>query len=177
MVSFSSKLPQLSICKSREVYLEPISPKNHRLRVLVQEKYLDPKQELPKTIKRSHAQSPETKRPGISKIASIRQENSSSLEFQAIKFESIKWSESSVVHPGFFNLPSINRKLNFSLEKYGKTSEKENNFSVSRKIVLDVEAIEESSPVRKITVIPKKYLQVKTPWTFQTANYIVPHEG
>ena len=177
MASSSTKLPQLNVCKSREVYLETINPQNQRIRVPVYEKYLHPKQDLPKTIQRSQALSPGLKRPGISKIASIRHENSSSLDFQAVKFESIKWSENSVVHPGFFNLPSINRKGNFSLEKYSKTPEKEKNFSVNRRNPLDIEAIEENSPVRKVAVIPKKYLQLKTPWTFQTASFIVPHEG
>lgn len=165
----ASKLPSLSICKSREVYLDPIKPKNQKIRIS-----LFPN--LKKDYKRSEKSisvPPLSTKPGISKVSSIWKENSSSLDFQEIKFESIKWSDSSVIHPGFFNLPSIQKKNPFSLDKSFYSGQR--NQSLRRRE--EFEVIEENTSVIQRAVIPKKYIQVKSPWAFQTTSYITPHEG
>ena len=103
------KLPKLNICKTKEIILEPNqnpSKKNSKVPILSTTQRWN--EEQSSKVQEKDLISP--KFSGVSsKINTNRREVASSLVFPDIKFESVKWSGSSILHPGFFHLPAIRK--------------------------------------------------------------------
>ena len=177
MASIYSKFPQINNIKIRELSFDPIIVKSQRNRIPAITKYLQLSTEIVKKKSKEHTEVKPKTKPVISKIDTNRKENSSSLDYQDIKFESVKWSGGSVLHQGFFNLPSIKKNQNYVHHYYFNTSDKERNVSLNNKHNSSIEELEEMPNIsRSNSRIPKKFTQIKTPWTFQTASYLTPHD-
>lgn len=167
MVNNPLMLPQLRVCKSKEITLEPFSQRSRYSPIPIIQRTSNSPQNKKSPNLKTNGQSQSCK----PKINTNLKQITTLADFQDIKFESIKWSGNSVLNPGFFNIPNlvppsdlprffprITRPLSIS-KNYG---------------IPEIEKIDEIPQFRKTNI--KKFTEIKSPWTFQPANYIIPNE-
>ena len=177
MESIYSKFPQLSNIKIKEISFEPRGIKDKKEKNQILKKYLEKNNEIIKRKSKDHSDRIIKTKQIISKIDTNRRVSSNSIDYQDIKFESVKWSESSILHPGFFNLPSIKKNSNYSYAHSFHTPSKQRKSLLHKKEVLWINKIDEKKdPSLNSYKISKKTSQIKTPWIFQTASYLTPNE-
>lgn len=162
----NSKLPQLKLCRSKEVTFE--SPTQRpRMNTIIARVNRSPQPHRQTTLKHSTNFNQVS-----SKINTNIKKLSSSVEYPDIKFQSVKWSGNSTLHPGFFNLPSIS-KHNFVLSPASADPEisavNSNNHSK------DFAVIEETMGSHHQRY-NKKFAKVSSPWRFQQISYITPNQ-
>ncbi|OMJ75728.1 hypothetical protein SteCoe_25065 [Stentor coeruleus] len=167
MVNNSPMLPQLRVNKSKEITLEPFSQRSRYSPIpIIQRESNSPQNRKSPKLKQnsqSHSCKP--------KINTNLKQMTTQADFQDIKFESIKWSGNSILNPGFFNIPNISPPSN--LPRYFPRITRP--LSISKNYgIPEIEKIDEIPQFRKTGL--KKFPEIKSPWTFQPANYIIPNE-
>ncbi|OMJ86164.1 hypothetical protein SteCoe_12364 [Stentor coeruleus] len=161
MASYPPMLPQLRVCKTKEITLEPSSQRSRYSPIPVIQRASNSPQNKKTSRLKINGQSQSCKpkiNTNLKQIATIA-------DFQDIKFESIKWSGNSILNPGFFSIPPPD------LPRYFPHIPRP--LSISKRIP-EIEKIDEIPQFRKTNL--KKFPEIKSPWTFQPANYIIPNE-
>ena len=90
MESIYSKFPQLSNIKIKEISFEPRGIKDQKEKNQILKKYLEKNNEIIKRKSKEHSDSIIKTKQIISKIDTNRRVSSNSIDYQDIKFESVK---------------------------------------------------------------------------------------